>query len=144
MVQHLEPAGAPGVYRTVEPVPVDGTWKTILRLHRDDEVLGLPVFLPEDPAIPAKEVPATSGLERAFVLDKKNLQREQKQGVAGLVTTASYAAVGLITLMLFAVLFWGLRRVRMRLGRDEGGAPPPERPPFAEPRTGKRPSPAGV
>jgi hypothetical protein len=66
----------PGEFRTTEPAPVDGTWKTILRLHRDDEVLGLPVYLPEDPAIPAKEVPATSTIDRAFVLDKKNLQRE--------------------------------------------------------------------
>ena len=32
----------PGVYRSTEPVPVNGSWKSILRLHRDDEVLGVP------------------------------------------------------------------------------------------------------
>jgi hypothetical protein len=128
VVQPLEATG-PGEYRTTEPVPVDGTWKTILRLHRDDEVLGLPVYLPEDPAIPAKEVPATASIDRAFVLDKKNLQREQKSGVSGVLTTGAFIAVALLALALLAVLFWGLRRVRRRLGEEE--PPPADGPPFA-------------
>ena len=127
VVQKLEPTGEPGGYRTTEPVPVDGTWKTILRLHRGDEVLGLPVFLPEDTAIPAEEVPATATIDRQFVLDKKNLQREQKEGVSGAITTFAYLAVGLLALGLFAVLVWGLRRARTTLGRDDS----PDRPPFA-------------
>ena len=61
----------------------------MLRLHKGNAVLGLPVFLPEDPAIPAKEVPGRAASSRAtFVLDKKNLQREQKQGVPGFLTTS--------------------------------------------------------
>ena len=129
IVQHMERTG-PGEYRTTEPVPVDGTWKSILRLHRDDEVLGLPVFLPEDPAIPAEEVPATATIDRAFVLDKKNLQREQKEGVSGVVTKGSYLLVGLITLTMIAILFWGLRRVRDRLGHDDE-PPAADGPPLA-------------
>ena len=136
VVQRLERTG-PGAYRTTRPVPVDGTWKTILRLHRGDEVLGLPVFLPEDPAIPAEEVPASATIARAFVLDKRNLQREQKQGVAGVITTISYLGVALLALGLFAVLFWGLRRVRSRLGHD-GGSPPADGPPFAPTRRFRR------
>jgi hypothetical protein len=128
VVQRLDETG-PGEFRTSEPVPVDGSWKTILRLHRDDEVLGLPVYLPEDPAIPAKEVPATATIDRAFVLDKKNLQREQKQGVAGVLTTGAFIAVALLALALLAVLFWGLRRVRSRLGEEE--PPPADGPPFS-------------
>ena len=48
-----------GVYRTNEPMPVHGTWKAEFRLHTGRSLLGVPVYLPEDPAIPAKEVPAT-------------------------------------------------------------------------------------
>ena len=129
VVQRLEETG-PGTYRTTEPAPVDGTWKTILRLHRDDEVLGLPVFLPEDPAIPAPEVPAQANIERAFVLDKKNLQREQKSGVSGVATTAAYLGVGLLALVMLAVLFWGLRRVREQLGAEDD-IPPDAGQPFA-------------
>ena len=140
VVQRLEETG-PGTYRTTEPVPVEGTWKTILRLHRGDEVLGLPVFLPEDPAIPAKEVPATASIDRAFVLDKKNLQREQKQGVSGVLTTGAFLAVALLAVALLAVLFWGLRRVRSRLGEEE--PPPADGPPFAsDERVSRRPEPA--
>jgi hypothetical protein len=128
VVQRLQRVSE-GRYVTNEPVPVDGSWKTILRLHRGREVLGLPVFLPEDPAIPAKEIPATQKSDRAFVLDKKNLQREQKTGVSGVITTVAFIAVGLLALALFAVLFWGLRRVRERLGQDP--EPPADNPPFA-------------
>ena len=39
VVQHLKKTGE-GTYHTVEPVPVDGTWKTILRLHRVRQRLG--------------------------------------------------------------------------------------------------------
>jgi hypothetical protein len=138
VVQQLEEVG-PGTYRTTEPVPVEGTWKTILRLHRDDEVLGLPVFLPEDPAIPAREVPATARIDRAFVLDKKNLQREQKTGVSGVLTTVAYLGVGVLALALLAVLFWGLRRVRGRLGDQE--PPPAAGPPFADESGGLQPRP---
>ncbi len=145
VVQRLERTG-PGTYRTTEPVPVDGTWKTILRLHRGDEVLGLPVFLPEDPAIPAREVPATPTIDRAFVLDKKNLQREQKEGVSGALSAVSYLAVALLAVALFAVLFWGLRRVRSRLGRDPD-PPAATGPPFASNGSdgrSRRSRPAGV
>ena len=75
---------SPGVYRTTKPIPVYGNWKSTLRLHKGDVVAGLPIFLPEDTAIPAKEVPAEAQMTREFVLDKKNLQREQKQDVPGL------------------------------------------------------------
>ena len=122
VIHQLEEGASPGVYESVEPVPVDGTWKTILRLHRDDEVLGMPIFLPEDTAIPAPETPAPASFTREFILDKENLQREQKEGVSGAVTTGSYLAVLLMTITLVLILYWGLRRIRMAQGR-EGGPP---------------------
>ena len=105
---------APGTYRTSEPVPVHGTWKSILRLHRGDSIAGVPLFMPEDRAIPAAEVPAPPRFERAFVLDKKNLQREQKEGVAGGLTTGAYLVVLAIVLALLAAL-------TISLGRLSGG-----------------------
>ena len=122
VIQQLEEGASPGVYESVEPVPVDGTWKTILRLHRDDEVLGMPIFLPEDTAIPAPETPASASFTREFIIDKENLQREQKEGISGAVTTGSYLAVLLMTITLVLILYWGLRRIRMAQGR-EGGPP---------------------
>jgi hypothetical protein len=104
-------AVSPGVYRTTEPIPVYGNWKATLRLHKADVVAGLPVFLPEDAAIPAKEVPAEAQMTRDFVLDKKNLQREQKQGVPGFLTRLAYLLVLLIVAGVTAALAIGLRRM---------------------------------
>ena len=105
---------SPGVYRTTEPIPVYGNWKTTIRLHKGDVVAGLPVFMPEDPAIPAKAVPAEAQMTRDFVLDKKNLQREQKQGVPGFLTTLAYLLVLAIVIGITAALTLGL----MRMDRD--------------------------
>ena len=102
---------SPGVYRTTEPMPVYGNWKTTLRLHKGDVVAGLPIFLPEDKAIPAKEVPAEASMTREFVLDKKNLQREQKKGVPGFLTTLAYLIVLLIVVGITAALAIGLQRM---------------------------------
>ena len=63
-----------------EPIPVYGDWKAEFRLHHGRSLLGVPVYLPNDPAIPAKEVPARASFERPFVRDKQILQREAKGG----------------------------------------------------------------
>jgi hypothetical protein len=111
----------PGTYEITEPIPVEGTWKTTLRLHEGRRVAGLPVFLPEDTAIPAEEVPADPVMTREFILDKENLQRELKDDVSGWLTLAAYLFVGLISLGLIALVGWGLKRLE-RLG----GGPPDE------------------
>ncbi len=76
-----------GVYRTTEPIPVHGDWKASIRLQRGREILGLPVYMPEDTAIPAPKVPAKQSFTRPFVNDSELLQREQKPGVPGWLTT---------------------------------------------------------
>ena len=112
---------SPGVYRSAEAIPVYGNWKATLRLHKGDVVAGLPIFLPEDTAIPAKEVPAEAQMTRDFVLDKKNLQREQKKGVPGFLTTLAYLLVLLIVIGITAALTIGLQRMdRDRERRREG------------------------
>jgi hypothetical protein len=116
----------PGRYRITKPIHVDGTWKTTLRLHKGRELAGLPIFLPADPAIPVSEVPVASHGTRAFVLDHKNLQREQKPDVPGWLTLAAYLGVGLISLGLIFVVGWGLSRLESR-----GGGPPPAPTPAA-------------
>jgi hypothetical protein len=110
IVADLEETG-PGTYRTTEPMPVHGNWKTTLRLHKGDVVAGLPIFLPEDPAIPAKEVPAEASMTREFVLDKKNLQREVKSGVSGSLWTIAYLIVLAIVIGITAALVIGLQRL---------------------------------
>jgi hypothetical protein len=109
VVEPLEEVG-PGEYRTTTPLPVYDNWKVTLRLQKDRTVAGLPVFMPADPAIPVKEIPATQRFEREFILDKENLLREQKKGVSGALTGIAYLVVLAIGLGLVASLAWGLSR----------------------------------
>jgi hypothetical protein len=101
----------PGVWRTTKPVPVYGTWKASLRLHKGDAVQGLPLYFPEDPAIPAEAIPARASFEREFVRDIELLQREQKDDVSPVLKPIAYLVVLLIAILLVAALTAGVMRL---------------------------------
>jgi hypothetical protein len=105
-----------GVYRTTEPIPVHGDWKTLIRLHKGDSLAALPIYLPRDEAIPVGEVPARASFTRSFRNEHKLLQREQKGGSPVLVAIA-YSTVAAIALSLLALLAWALHRL------STGGVP---------------------
>jgi hypothetical protein len=132
VVDNLERVG-PGVYRTTQPIPVHDTWKATLRLQAGAATLGLPVFLPNDPAIPAKEVPAKQSFTRTFDEDKKNLQREQKAGVPSSLKVIAYGAVALIAFSLLGALGWGLTRIGGTADGPQARPPKTSRAPAARP-----------
>ena len=105
-----------GVYRTTEPLPVYGNWKTTIRLQKGTAVQGLAVYFPEDKAIPVKAVPAEPSFTRAFTRDKKLLQREQKSDVPGALVVLAYLTVLLIGVALYASMGWGLALLQRKLG----------------------------
>jgi hypothetical protein len=109
-VEPLEPTGEPGTYTTAEPVPVGGGWKTIVRVSRGNTLSAMPIYLPDDPAIPAEGVPASAGFERPFVADHEILQREQ-QDATGWLTALAYLIVAVITLGLLVLIAWALHRL---------------------------------
>jgi hypothetical protein len=117
VVDDLQPTGTPGSYATSGPVPLSGEWKTIVRLHRGNALMGLPVYLPSDPAIPVGGVPAADGATRSFVADHEILQREQKTA-AGWLWGAAYAVVIAIALGFLALLAWGLHRLALAAEPD--------------------------
>ena len=121
VVSELERAG-PGVYRTTEPVPVYGGWKAMVRLHRGDSLVGVPIFLPEDRAIPAPEVPAESRFTRDFVRDVVLLQREKKDDVPAALSTVAYLLVATIAAALIGLIAWVLLRL------ERAGGPGPRAP----------------
>ena len=114
----------PGLYRTTQPIPVNGDWKTTVRLQIGRSVLGLPVYFPADPAIPAPRVAAPAHFDRSFVKDHELLQREQKKGVPGWLTTVAPLVVLAIAVALLTLLSIGLARI----GRPEGETDPQRRP----------------
>src|SRR5918992_791917 len=121
VVSELERAG-PGVYRTTEPVPVYGGWKAMGRLHTGDSLVGVPIFLPEDRAIPAPEVPAESRFTRDFVRDVVLLQREKKDDVPAALSTVAYLLVATIAAAMIGLIAWVLLRL------ERAGGPGPRAP----------------
>jgi hypothetical protein len=126
-----------GVYRFRTPAPVYGDWKTVLRVQNGRTIMGVPIYMPADAAIPgAKEVPASATFTRTFVADHDLLQRERKDDVAGWLWTTACLIVLVLSLIFMASLAWGVARV----ARADGGTPSdptsaPER--TAEDRAGR-------
>jgi len=106
---------SPGVWRSTEPVPVYGNWKTTLRLHKGFAIQGLAIYFPEDKAIPVEAVAAEPRFTREFRRDKQLLQREQKPGVSPLLSAGAYLVVLLIFAGLYGSMGWGLALLQQRL-----------------------------
>ncbi len=119
----------PGVYRS-KPVPVGGTWKAMVRIHKGAVLAAMPISLPADPAIPSPAVPATASFERAFLPDAEVLQRERKTDVP----TWLWAAAGLVVLGFFAALLTLLGWAIGRVGAGGSGPSQPSRPAAATKR----------
>lgn len=114
---------APGVYRTVAPLPLGGSWKSLIRVQQGRMRADLPVYLPADPAIPASLIPARAAVARAFVPEHTLMQRERKRDVPGWLWTVATSMVLAIIAILLAIIGWGLNRVsrldRSALSRGE-------------------------
>ncbi len=111
----------PGRYRTTEPVPIDGNWKTLVRLHDGNSLMALPIYLPADGAIPAAEVPARASFTRSFVDETQILQREQTGG-SPVVVVVAYSVVIAITLTLLGLIAWSLHRLAFGPRSERAGA----------------------
>ncbi|HWH94522.1 MAG TPA: hypothetical protein VNT03_11735, partial [Baekduia sp.] len=109
-----------GVYAFRTPAPVYGDWKTVLRVQNGRTIMGVPIYMPADAAIPgAHGVPASARFTRPFVADHELLQRERKDDIPGWLWTAACLVVLALSLVFMASLAWGVARV----ARTGGGTP---------------------
>jgi hypothetical protein len=119
IVDRLKRVG-PGRYVTTQAIPVTGKWKAMLRMENGRGVRAVPIYLPADPAIPAKGVPAKAHFTRPFVRDKKILQREAKAG--GWLAIPAYLLLLVIVVLWLSIMTWGLRRLAATDRGDVGPA----------------------
>jgi hypothetical protein len=115
----MEPTGRPGQFRSDQAVPVDGLWKSLLRLHRGAEMMAAPIYLPADPEIGEAEIPAVDRTAR-FESERRYLLRETRPGNGWLSPTIHLTLLGVCA--LWAAAFTAA--VRHLSGRrpDDGGA----------------------
>ena len=118
VIDRLERVG-PGHYRSTEPVPVWGSWKTLLRVQDGYTITAVPIWEPADDAIPAPEVPALASSDRPFVHEITILQRERDQNAPGWLFTAGSILVLIFTLIVIAALTWGAGRINNAVTEPE-------------------------
>jgi hypothetical protein len=112
----MDATGAPGEWRSEEPVPIDGYWKTLLRLHRGAEMMAVPIYLPADSENDLAAIPAVDRQQR-FESERTYLLRETREGNGWLSP--------LVHLGLVAVLAaWALAFVTAIRSRPEPTARP--------------------
>jgi hypothetical protein len=111
--------GQPGHYRSTQPVPVWGSWKTLLRVQDGYMMTAVPIYEPADDAIPAPEVPALQSFNRPFVQEVTILQRERDQNAPVWLFTAGSIVVLIFTLMVIAGLTWGAGRLNNAVAEPE-------------------------
>lgn len=110
VIDRLERVG-PGHYRSTAPVPVWGSWKTLLRIQDGVTLTAVPIYEPADEAIPAAEVPALASITRPFVQEITILQRERDQDSPVWLFNAGSVVVLILTLMVIGSIAWGAGRI---------------------------------
>lgn len=109
-IDHLENVG-PGHFRSTEPMPVSGEWKTLLRVHDGRTFTAVPIFLAGDPGIGAEEVPAEAQFSRPFVSEVTILQRERSPDIPQSLWLIGCLVVLFCTLAMIAGITWGGGRI---------------------------------
>jgi len=125
-IDRLEKVGE-GHYRSTQPIPVWGSWKTLLRVQDGHTMAGVPIFLPADPGIGAEETPALASSTRPFVEEITILQRERNSNHPAWLFNVASLVVLVCTLVLIAALTWGAGRINAR-ETFTGSQPAPKEP----------------
>jgi len=110
VIDNLDKIG-PGHYRSTEPIPVWGSWKTLLRVHDGKKLAAVPIYLAADPGIGTPEIPAEASMTRPFVADITILQRERSPDTPQVLWLAGGLIVLGATLIMIAGLTWGAGRL---------------------------------
>ena len=109
-VDHLANVG-PGHYRSTEPMPVSGEWKTLLRVHDGRTFTAVPIYLAGDPGIGAPEVRADAQFTRPLVPEITILQRERSPDIPQSLWLIGCLVVLACTLAMIAGISWGAGRI---------------------------------
>jgi hypothetical protein len=118
-VADMKPTGTRGVYESDGVVPVSGTWKALLRLHKGASMVAIPIWLPADPEIGAAEIPAVDR-NAEFLTEQRFLLREQHNG-AQWFSIAVYVVLAGISLLWVGGFVLAARKVSPRGTTVEAG-----------------------
>lgn len=110
-VDHLVPVAEDGTYRTTQPMPLSGDWKTMIKLQDGRTLSAVPVYLPADAVLGKPEIPAPPRFTRDAIDETLIMQRERKEGVPGWLWNTASAVVLVCSVVLVLALGWGVSRI---------------------------------
>lgn len=110
-----------GVYRSSVPLPIDGKWKAMLRLHQGQrDMVAVMVYAPADAEIGKSAIPAVDG-DREFVHEQQVLRREERTDVPSWLWNSGYLLLALAGSLEVAGIVWLIARAahggRIRVAR---------------------------
>jgi hypothetical protein len=106
-------------YESTKPVPVGGNWKTLLRVQDGRTLAAVPIYLPADGPLGAKELPADATFTRDFVPEIDILQRERTDEHPAWIWAAANMVVLLCSLAIILGICVSVSRVARRLEEHE-------------------------
>jgi len=121
-----------GHYRTTTPVPVSGSWKSMVTLERGDQVMAAPIYLPADAEIGAPAIPALPQRDVTFVRNTALLLREQHAGPAWPALLA-YTGLAVLVTAWMALIAFTVTRISSGADGTPSGSRQPSRPGRPEP-----------
>jgi hypothetical protein len=100
-----------GLWRSEAPVPIDGLWKTLVRLHRNgSELMAAPIWFPDDREIGEPEIAAVDRTI-AFGPETQYLLRETEEGDLPWLPPIVHGYLGLTVVGWLLAFVIGVRRI---------------------------------
>ncbi|MEU4393655.1 hypothetical protein [Kribbella sp. NPDC023855] len=110
---------AEGTYRSTEPLPMHGKWKSLVRLHQGPrDMVAMWVYAPEDLAIEKPAVQVANGQTVDFISEQEVLRREERADVPRWMWNSGYALLAVVGSLEILGIAWlvgrGARGGRLR------------------------------
>ena len=119
----MEPVGD-GLWRSSQPLPLHGEWKTALRLHKGRAMIALPLYLPRDSGVPTPGVSSPERFSAVLVPDIEVVQTERRDYVPGWLWTPAALLMLALCGLFIAALSAGIVRATTEA---PNGQPPRKR-----------------
>ena len=100
-----------GWLRSTAPVPIGGTWKTFVRVHKGRTTLAVPVRMPADPELDFAGFPARETVTRDFARDTTFFQVERRDDAPRWAWTP--ASILVLSLNIFLMVLVAVAAVRI-------------------------------
>ena len=115
---------ADGTYRSTDPLPMYGKWKSMVRLHQGPrDMVAMWVYAPEDLKIEKPAVQVSNGQRVEFIGEQQVLRREERTDVPRWMWNGGYALLAVVGALEILGIAWlvgrGARGGRLRAAHLE-------------------------